>query len=449
MFGNSPFGFSGAGGGGGGTIGGGGTLNYLCKFTPDGLNIGNSMFFDNGISVGLGTITPDASAILDLTSTSQGFLAPRMTTIQRDAIITPVNALLIYNTTTLSFNYYNGLTWIDFGSTVVTSPFNTSTSTIEVGDNFQAVAEKTQGQINQIVASISNSNTFMFSSINSDVAGYESMPILSLFTPSVTASSSQVVTTTPTLIEEFITDLGYPNQTAIPSGIATVHYETEKVSGANNYYSYAEIYKRTSGGTETLLATTDSSSETSANIRVQVTVSVFLSTISYLNLTDRIVVKIYCVMLSSSATIGVYYDDNTGARLQLPTAQTNLIGVNKGSFGIQILKGQNVITTGLQEVVTTIPYSGTITGWQIYECSSTPVSSSIVIDVWSDAYGNYPPTIADTIWGGSKPTLTAATKAEATGLAIPVTAGNTFLFNVDSVTIARNIVLVIYVTKTS
>ncbi len=113
MFGNTSFGFSGAGGGGGGgTIGGGGTLNYLCKFTPDGLNIGNSMFFDNGISVGLGTITPDASAILDLTSTTQGFLSPRMTTVERDAIVAPVNGLFIYNTSSSFFNYWNGSTWI-------------------------------------------------------------------------------------------------------------------------------------------------------------------------------------------------------------------------------------------------------------------------------------------------------------------------------------------------
>jgi hypothetical protein len=113
MFGNTSFGFSGAGGGGGGgTIGGGGTLNYLCKFTPDGLNIGNSMFFDNGISAGLGTITPDASALLDLTSTTQGFLSPRMTTVERDAIVAPVNGLFIYNTSSSFFNYWNGSTWI-------------------------------------------------------------------------------------------------------------------------------------------------------------------------------------------------------------------------------------------------------------------------------------------------------------------------------------------------
>lgn len=46
------------GGGGGGGIGGGGTLNYIAKFTPDGVNVGNSQLFDDGTSVGLGTATP-------------------------------------------------------------------------------------------------------------------------------------------------------------------------------------------------------------------------------------------------------------------------------------------------------------------------------------------------------------------------------------------------------
>jgi hypothetical protein len=122
MFGNSNFGFSGGGsGGGGGTIGGGGTLNYLCKFTPDGANIGNSQLFDNGISVGLGTITPDASAILDLTSTTQGILNPRMTQTQRNAIATPATGLFIYNTTSSHFNFWDGATWQVIQSSSVTS----------------------------------------------------------------------------------------------------------------------------------------------------------------------------------------------------------------------------------------------------------------------------------------------------------------------------------------
>lgn len=98
--------------GSGGTIGGGGTLNYISKYTPDGLNIGNSLLYDNGTSVGLGTNTPNASAIFELSSSTQGFATPRMTTLQRDAIATPIIGLLVYNTSTSFFNYWDGSTWI-------------------------------------------------------------------------------------------------------------------------------------------------------------------------------------------------------------------------------------------------------------------------------------------------------------------------------------------------
>lgn len=49
-------------------------------------------------SLGIGTTTPDASAKLDITSTTQGLLLPRMTKTQRDAISSPADGLLIYQT---------------------------------------------------------------------------------------------------------------------------------------------------------------------------------------------------------------------------------------------------------------------------------------------------------------------------------------------------------------
>ena len=39
--------------------------------------------------VGIGTTSPDVSSVLDLTSTTQGVLTPRMTTVQRNAISSP------------------------------------------------------------------------------------------------------------------------------------------------------------------------------------------------------------------------------------------------------------------------------------------------------------------------------------------------------------------------
>ncbi|MEY2834591.1 MAG: hypothetical protein RLZZ557_253, partial [Bacteroidota bacterium] len=56
--------------------------------------------------VGIGTNTPNASAQLDVTSTVKGFLPPRMTSQQRDAISSPANGLVIFNTTTNCLNFY-------------------------------------------------------------------------------------------------------------------------------------------------------------------------------------------------------------------------------------------------------------------------------------------------------------------------------------------------------
>ncbi|GGD90178.1 ice-binding family protein [Planktosalinus lacus] len=49
--------------------------------------------------VGIGTITPDASSILDVSSNSKGLLMPRLSTAQRDAILLPASGLMIYNLT--------------------------------------------------------------------------------------------------------------------------------------------------------------------------------------------------------------------------------------------------------------------------------------------------------------------------------------------------------------
>jgi hypothetical protein len=46
--------------------------------------------------VGIGTVTPDASAILDLESGTKGFLPPRMTLAQINAIATPAEGLIVY-----------------------------------------------------------------------------------------------------------------------------------------------------------------------------------------------------------------------------------------------------------------------------------------------------------------------------------------------------------------
>ena len=45
----------------------------------------------------------DPSSIMDIESTEKGLLPPRMTSVQRDAILNPAEGLMIYNTTTHCF----------------------------------------------------------------------------------------------------------------------------------------------------------------------------------------------------------------------------------------------------------------------------------------------------------------------------------------------------------
>ncbi len=63
-------------------------------------------------NIGIGTSTPNASSLLEIKSTTQGFLIPRMTQEQRDAIVSPAQGLMIYQTDSIQgFYYYNGLQW--------------------------------------------------------------------------------------------------------------------------------------------------------------------------------------------------------------------------------------------------------------------------------------------------------------------------------------------------
>jgi len=81
--------------------------------------------------VGIGTVTPNSSSVLDVTSITQGMLTPRMTTAQRLAILSPANGLLVYDTTLRSFYSYD---------TTITSwvRLNSATNTNQ-RDNFKLI----------------------------------------------------------------------------------------------------------------------------------------------------------------------------------------------------------------------------------------------------------------------------------------------------------------------
>ncbi len=71
----------------------------------------NLIFFTSFSQVGIGTVSPNPSSILDISSDSRGILIPRMTSEQRDAIVSPPEGLNIYNLTTKTTNIFSNGVW--------------------------------------------------------------------------------------------------------------------------------------------------------------------------------------------------------------------------------------------------------------------------------------------------------------------------------------------------
>jgi hypothetical protein len=59
---------------------------------------GTALNYLQGV-LSIGTFTPNASAKVQIDSTTLGFLPPRMTTTQKNAIGTPAAGLVVYDTT--------------------------------------------------------------------------------------------------------------------------------------------------------------------------------------------------------------------------------------------------------------------------------------------------------------------------------------------------------------
>lgn len=87
-----------------------------------------------GVAVNTTGSKADTSAMLDVTSTTKGLLAPRMTKAQRDAIATPATGLLIYQTDdTPSFYYYDGMVWVTLKGATGPAPSGTGIVTVSGG----------------------------------------------------------------------------------------------------------------------------------------------------------------------------------------------------------------------------------------------------------------------------------------------------------------------------
>lgn len=120
--------------------------------------------------------------------------------------------------------------------------------------------------------------------------------------------------------------------------------------------------------------------------------------------------------------------------------------VSSGTVGIIFVSdgAGSPLTSGIK-LDLQIPFNCEVTAWTLL----ADQTGSIVVDVWHDAYSNYPPTVADSITGGAPPTIVGNNKATGgvAGWQTSITAGDTLRFNINSVSTIQRITLILDVVK--
>jgi hypothetical protein len=105
------------------------------------------------------------SAILQINTTSQGFLQPRMTTVQKVAISTPATGLTVYDTTLNTNEYYDGAAWRSIASQAWVQSQGYLTGFTE-GDTLQIVSDR-----GRVTTSLSSTGTTLVASATTGYTG--------------------------------------------------------------------------------------------------------------------------------------------------------------------------------------------------------------------------------------------------------------------------------------
>jgi hypothetical protein len=94
--------------------------------------------------IGINTVNPAQSSLLEINSTSKGVLFPELTTTQRDAIVSPAIGLTIYNSTLNTLEFFTGTGWMN----VTNKPANISNV---VATSSQALVYFTPSSANSVI----------------------------------------------------------------------------------------------------------------------------------------------------------------------------------------------------------------------------------------------------------------------------------------------------------
>ena len=114
------------------------TLLFLCLM--------NYALLAQNVAINADNSSPDASAMLDIKSTTKGLLIPRMTTSQRTNIGSPAASLLVYDTNLKAYYYFDGTTWAAVGATSADNLGNhKATANLQLGNYWLSADGDSEG----------------------------------------------------------------------------------------------------------------------------------------------------------------------------------------------------------------------------------------------------------------------------------------------------------------
>jgi hypothetical protein len=113
-------------------------MRFLFSFLT--LFVFSFAFSQQGVGINTDGSNPDASAMLDVKSTTKGLLIPRMTSAERTRIVSPAVGLLVYETTSNAVWTYNGTAWEKLGggtqwTTSSNNIYNSNSGNVGIGTN--------------------------------------------------------------------------------------------------------------------------------------------------------------------------------------------------------------------------------------------------------------------------------------------------------------------------
>ena len=172
--------------------------------------------------------------------------------------------------------------------------------------------------INTFSDYINRSGSYYFTSNASDTGGGR-LEMITTIPPGGGFGISNTGVTNGTTLAEFCSVLNFPNTEFISSGVMSFVVQARKDSGTKTAKLYAEFYRRDTGGTNYLLATTDlSASLISTNTEVHGEVAV--GVLTGIGLTDRLLVRIIADVSGAGTDpdISIDIQGNTHSRASTP-----------------------------------------------------------------------------------------------------------------------------------